>query len=81
MSLALLTPWQQLLWLVCAFILIVPIISWGVTSIIRGYFGAKEAHYGRIAKAIGNTISKSSGELIKAIEEAQKALKTQEKNE
>lgn len=74
MNLALLSPWEQLLWLVCAFILIVPIISAGIGAVIRGYFSAKEAHIGKIAKAIGVSLSKATeGTLQKVQEELKKA--------
>lgn len=75
MSLALLTPWQQLLWLVCAFILIIPILAAGVTTVIRGYFNAKENHIGKIARAIGNTLSKASDETLKTLKEELKKAK------
>ncbi len=82
MSLALLTPWQQLLWLVCAFILIVPILAAGVTTVIRGYFNAKENHIGKIVRAIGNTLSKASDETLKTLkEELKKAKEKMEKHE
>ena len=69
MSLSLLSPWQQLLWLVCAFILIVPIIAAGVTTVIRGYFKAKREHTGQIAKSIANALNSISGELNKKLDD------------
>lgn len=78
MSLALLTPWQQLLWLVCAVALIVPLVSWGVVGIIRGYFNAKEAHFGRVAKAVANAINQISGEVNKKLDDALKKIKATE---
>lgn len=68
MSLALLSPWQQLLWIVCAAILIVPIVSAGVVSIIRGYFNAKEVHIGRIANAVSKALAKTLGEMNKGLD-------------
>lgn len=82
MSLALLTPWQQLLWLVCAVILIVPVVAAGAVSIIRGYFNAKEQHTGRMAKAVANAINQVVGELNKKADEVLKKIKdTEEKKE
>lgn len=81
MSLALLSPWQQLLWLVCAFILIVPILAAGVTTVIRGYFNAKENHIGKIAMAIGNTLSKMSDETLKTLKEELKKAKEKISND
>lgn len=75
MSLALLTPWQQLLWLVCAVILIVPVVAAGVVSIIRGYFNAKEQHTGRMAKAVANAINQVAGEVNKKADEVLKKIK------
>lgn len=75
MSLALLTPWQQLLWLVCAVILIVPIVSAGVVSVIRGYFNAKEQHTGRVAKAVANAINQVAGDASKKMDEVLKKIK------
>lgn len=82
MSLALLTPWQQLLWLVCAFILIVPIIAAGFNAVIRGYFRAKEEHTGRMAKAIANALSKASNDVLDPIlEQIKKATEKEEKKD
>lgn len=82
MSLALLTPWQQLLWLVCAVALIVPLVSWGVVGVIRGYFNAKEAHVGRVAKAVANVINQVAGDANKKLDEVLKKIKaTEEKKE
>lgn len=78
MSLALLTPWQQLLWLVCAFVLIVPVVSWGAVGIIRGYFRAKEQHIGRIAKAIANAINQVAGDANKKLDDILKKIKATE---
>ena len=75
MSLALLTPWQQLLWLVCAVILIVPVVSAGVVSVIRGYFNAKEQHAGRMANAVANAIKQIAGELNKKADEVLEKIK------
>lgn len=78
MSLALLTPWQQLLWLVCAVGLIVPIAVAGVNAVLRGYFRAKEEHTGRMARAVANAINQvlkeangKADEILKKIKEAQ----------
>lgn len=78
MSLALLTPWQQLLWLVCAVILIVPVVSAGVVSIIRGYFNAKEQHTGRMAKAVANVINQVAKEMNGKLDEVLKKVKDSE---
>jgi len=75
MSLALLSPWQQLLWLVCAVILIVPVVSAGVVSVIRGYFNAKEQHVGKMAKALANAINQIAGEVNKKADEVLKKIK------
>lgn len=75
MSLALLTPWQQLLWLVCAVILIVPVVAAGVNAVLRGYFRAKEEHTGRMAKAVANAINQVAKEVNGKLDEALKKLK------
>ena len=75
MSLALLTPWQQLLWLVCAVILIVPVVAAGVNAIIRGYFRAKEEHTGRMAKAVANAINQVAKEANEKLDEVLKKIK------
>lgn len=75
MSLALLTPWQQLLWLVCAVILIVPIVAAGINAVLRGYFRAKEEHTGRMAKAVANAISQVAKEANGKLDEALKKIK------
>lgn len=75
MSLALLTPWQQLLWLVCAVILIVPIVAAGVNAVLRGYFRAKEEHTGRMAKAVANAINQVAKEANGKLDEALKKIK------
>lgn len=75
MSLALLTPWQQLLWLVCAVILIVPVVAAGVNAIIRGYFRAKEEHTGRMAKAVANAINQVAKEANAKLDEVLKKIK------
>lgn len=77
MSLALLTPWQQLLWLVGAVILIVPLVTWGVVLIIRGYFNAKEQHLARMLKALADTIIKISEDATIKMNEALAKLKNQ----
>ena len=81
MNLALLTPWQQLFWIVCLVALVVPIISWGVIGIVRGYFKAKEEHYGRIAGAVASAVSKSSEEIMKKAQEAKEKLDISKKKE
>lgn len=78
MSLALLSPWQQLLWLVCVVVLIVPVVSAGVVSIIHGYFNEKEQHAGRMAKALVNVISQIAGELNKKVDEVLEKIKNGE---
>ncbi len=75
MSLALLTPWQQLLWLVCAVILIVPIVAAGVNAVLRGYFRAKEEHISRITKAVANVINHVAKEANGKLDEALKKIK------
>ncbi len=75
MSLALLTPWQQLLWLVCAVILIVPIVAAGINAVLRGYFRAKEEHTGRMAKAVANAINQVAKEANGKLDEALKKIK------
>ena len=75
MSLALLTPWQQLLWLVCAVILIVPVVAAGVNAVLRGYFRAKEEHIGRIAKAAANAINQVAKEANGRLDEVLKTIK------
>lgn len=75
MSLALLTPWQQLLWLVCAVVLIVPVVSAGVVSIIRGYFNVKEQHAGRMANALAKVVKEIAGEPNKKADEVLKKIK------
>lgn len=57
MNLALLSPWQQLFWLVCAVLLIMPLITFGVITIIRGYFRAKEDHLAKNATAIAKALA------------------------
>lgn len=78
MSLALLTPWQQLLWIVCAAILIVPLVAAGINAVIRGYFRAKEEHFGKIAKAFANVLSEISESTLKKFEEQMKKAKENE---
>ena len=78
MSLALLTPWQQLLWLVSAVILIVPVVAAGVNVIIRGYFRAKEEHTGRMAKAVANAINQVAKEANGRLDEVLKTIKDSE---
>lgn len=75
MSLALLTPWQQLLWLVFAVVLIVPIVAAGVNAVLRGYFRAKEEHTGRMAKAVANAINQVAKEANGKLDEALKKIK------
>lgn len=75
MSLALLTPWQKLLWLVCAVILIVPVVAAGVNAVLRGYFRAKEEHISRIAKAVANAINQVAKEANSRLDETLKAIK------
>jgi len=75
MSLALLSPWQQLLWLVCAFILIVPVVAAGVNAVLRGYFRAKEEHTGRMAKAVANAINQVLKEANGKLDEVLKKIK------
>ena len=75
MSLALLTPWQQLLWLVCAVILIVPVVVAGVNAVLRGYFRAKEEHTGRMAKAVANAINQIAKEANGKLDEVLKKIK------
>lgn len=76
MNLTLLTPWQQLLWIVCAVILIVPVVAAGATSVIRGYFRAKEAHIskiaGLVAKAIGESVKIYEAKLGDALNKIKK---------
>ena len=81
MNLALLTPWHQLLWLVCAVILIVSVVSAGITAVIREYFRAKEEHIGRIAMAVGKTLTKMQDELTNSVTNAVEKLKKKEKKE
>ena len=81
MNLALLTPWQQLFWIVCLVALVVPIVSWGVIGAIRGYFKAKEEHYSRIAGAVAAAVSKSSEEIMKKAKEAKEKLDISKKKE
>lgn len=75
MSLALLSPWQQLLWLVCAVILIVPVVAAGVNAVLRGYFRAKEEHTGRMAKAVANAINQVAKEANGKLDEVLKKIK------
>ena len=75
MSLALLTPWQQLLWLVCAVLLIVPIVAAGINAVLRGYFRAKEEHTGRMAKAVANAINQVAKEANGKLDEVLKKIK------
>lgn len=75
MSLALLTPWQQLLWLVCAAVLIVPIMAAGINTVIRGYFRAKEEHTGRMANAVANAINQVMKDANGKLDEALKKIK------
>ena len=81
MSLALLTPWQQLLWLVSAVILIVPIVAAGVNAVLRGYFRAKEEHTGRMAKAVANAINQVAKETNGKLDEVLKKIKEVEAKE
>lgn len=82
MNLTILTPWQQLFWLVCLVLLTVPIISWGVIGVIRGYFNAKEAHIGKIANAVSNALKNTFETLNKQLDDAKKELtKTIKKKE
>ena len=75
MSLALLTPWQQLLWLVFAVVLIVPVVAAWVIAVLRGYFKAKEEHTGRMAKAVANAINQVAKEANGKLDEALKKIK------
>lgn len=78
MNLALLTPWQQLLWLVCAAVLIVPIVAAGINTVIRGYFRAKREHVGKMAKAFANALTGISGEFNKGLDDILKKIKEKE---
>ena len=81
MSLALLTPWQQLLWLGCAVILIVPIVAAVVNAVLRGYFRAKEEHISRIAKAVANAINQVAKEANGRLDEVLKKIKEADSGE
>ena len=81
MSLALLTPWQQLLWLVCAVFLIVPIVAAGVNVVLRGYFRAKEEHTSRMAKAVANVINQVAKEANGKLDEVLKKINAVENGE
>ena len=81
MSLALLTPWQQLLWLVFAVILIVPVVAAGVNAVLRGYFRAKEEHTGRMARAVANAINQVLKEANGKVDEVLKKIKEADSGE
>ena len=81
MNLTILTPWQQLFWLVCLVLLTVPIISWGVTSVIRGYFSAKEAHIGKMANAVSNALKNTLEALNKQLDEVKEKIDISKKKE
>ena len=81
MNLTILTPWQQLFWLVCLVLLTVPIISWGVIGIIRGYFNAKEAHIGKMANAVSNALKNTLEALNKQLDEVKEKIDISKKKE
>ncbi len=81
MNLALLTPWQQLFWIVCLVALVVPIISWGVIGVIRGYFNAKEVHIGKMANAVSNALKNTLEVLNKQLDEVKDKLDISKKKE
>lgn len=51
-----LNAWQFLLWILALAMIVSPFIVGIINSVITGYFKAKDAHIGRIAKAIGATL-------------------------
>lgn len=64
-----LNPWQLLLWIVGLELLSLPLIVGGINSAFNGYFKAKEQHVGKLAKAIGDSLTEAAKTMIKKKEE------------
>jgi ABC-type Fe3+ transport system permease subunit len=64
-----LTPWQLLLWIAAVGMIMVPLISILVTTIVTGYFNIREKFYYRLAsnfsKAFENALKTMIGEMEK----------------
>lgn len=71
--------WQSLLLLIAFEMIVAPFIVGTVNSIINGYFKAKDAHIGRIAKAISDALTSSLEFAAKTLEEQIKKAKEQNK--
>ena len=54
-----LNAWQTLLWLAALLMIVAPFVVGIGNGLINGYFKTKDAHIGRIASAIGKSLSES----------------------
>ena len=62
-----LNAWQFLLWVAALEMIVAPFVILVVGTIINGYFHAKDQHIGRIAGALGQTLSKAAEDISKKI--------------
>jgi len=60
-----LTPWQMLIWIAGLELISIPLVVVTANSIISGYFKAKEMHFLKIIKALGEFLEKTGQDLIK----------------
>lgn len=76
------TPWQLLLWIVAIGMTMVPLISILVTTIITGYFNAREKFYYRMASNFSKAIRSALEAMINEIKKRKndEASKTDDSN-
>ena len=68
-----LNAWQTLLWLAALLMIVAPFIVGIGNGLVNGYFKAKDAHIGRVANAIGISLTNAFKGMTDVLENAVKS--------